>query len=62
MFRHALVLSGGLEPNPRQCEQMLKIATDACERHYQGFQFVVWAGKSAEEAMAAAMFETVGEA
>lgn len=62
MFRHALVLSGGLEPNPRQCEQMLHIATEACERHYQGFQFVVWAGKTAEEALAAVMFETVGEA
>jgi hypothetical protein len=62
MFRHALVLSGGLEPNPRQCEQLLKIATEACERHYQGFQFVVWAGKTAEEALAAVMFETVGEA
>jgi hypothetical protein len=62
MFRHALVLSGGLEPNARQCEQMLKLATEACERHYQGFQFVVWAGKTAEEALQATMFETVGQA
>jgi hypothetical protein len=62
MFRHSLILTGGLEPNPRQCEHLLKIATGACERHYQGFQFVVWAGKNAEEALAATMFETVGEA
>ena len=62
MFRHALVLSGGLEPNARQCESLLNIATEACERHYQGFQFVVWAGKKAEDALAAIMFETVGEA
>jgi hypothetical protein len=62
MFRHALVLSGGLEPNARQCESLLKIATDACEKHYQGFQFVVWAGKKADEALSAIMFETVGEA
>ncbi len=26
------------------------------------FQFVIWAGKSAREAIDAAMFETVGEA
>jgi hypothetical protein len=62
MFRHALVLSGGLEPNARQCEMMLKLATDACEKHYQGFQFVVWAGKTADEALDAIMFETAGEA
>jgi hypothetical protein len=62
MFRHALMLSGGLEPNVRQCEALLKIATDACEKHYQGFQFVVWAGKKADEALDAIMFETVGEA
>ena len=62
MFRHALLLSGGLEPNARQCEALLKIATDACEKHYQGFQFVVWAGKKAEEAFDSIMFETIGEA
>jgi hypothetical protein len=62
MFRHALVLSGGLEPNARQCEAMLRIATEACEKHYQGFQFVVWAGKTADEALGSIMFETMGEA
>ncbi len=62
MFRHALVLSGGLEPNAKQCEAMLRIATEACEKHYQGFQFVVWAGKTADEALGSIMFETMGEA
>ncbi|MBX6425682.1 MAG: YbjN domain-containing protein [Variibacter sp.] len=62
MFRHALVLSGGLEPSGRQCEVLLDAALDACERYYQAFQFVVWAGKSAREAIDAAMFETAGEA
>ena len=33
-----------------------------CERYYPAFQFVVWAGKSASEAMSAAMFDTEGEA
>jgi hypothetical protein len=62
MFRHSLVLSGGLEPNARQCEALLKMATEACEKHYQGFQFVVWAGKNAAEVLDALMFETVGHA
>jgi hypothetical protein len=51
-----------MEPSVRQCEALMKAATEACEKHYQGFQFVVWAGKKAEEALNAIMFETVGEA
>jgi hypothetical protein len=35
---------------------------DACERYYQAFQFVLWAGKSATEALDAVMFETSGQA
>jgi hypothetical protein len=62
MFRHALILPGGLEPSGKQCEVLLNAALDACERYYQAFQFVVWAGKSAREAIDAAMFETAGEA
>ncbi|MGH6959444.1 MAG: YbjN domain-containing protein, partial [Dongiaceae bacterium] len=33
-----------------------------CERFFPAFQFVLWGGKSPEEALAAAMLETVGEA
>lgn len=62
MFRHSLLLAGGTEPTSRQCEAALEAAVDACERYYQAFQFVVWAGKSAREAMDAAMFDTLGEA
>jgi hypothetical protein len=35
---------------------------EACERYYQAFQFVIWAGRSAREAMESALFETSGEA
>jgi hypothetical protein len=62
MFRHALPLAGGVQPSIVQCEAMLAAALDACERHYQAFQFVVWANKSADEALACALFETRGEA
>jgi hypothetical protein len=62
MFRHALVLAGGVEPSAQQCEAMLNAALDSCERYYQAFQFVVWAGKPAREAIDAAMFDTSGEA
>lgn len=62
MFRHGLLLSGGAQPSVAQLESVLANAVTACERYYQTFQFVVWAGKSAREAMKAAMFETKGEA
>ncbi len=62
MFRHALVLTGGVEATDDQCKAVLGTAIDTCERYFPAFQFVLWAGKSAREAMDAAMFETSGEA
>jgi hypothetical protein len=62
MYRHALVLAGGGTASNGQCEALLSTALDACECHYPAFQFVVWAGKSAREALDAAMFETKGRA
>ena len=62
MFRHALVLAGGTEASGKQCEALLGSALDACERYFTAFQFVVWAGKGAREALDAAMFDTSGEA
>ncbi len=62
MFRHALVLSGGVEASGKQCEVLLDNGLEACERYFSAFQFVVWAGKPAREALSAAMFETSGEA
>ena len=62
IFRQSLLLSGGLEPTGRQVETLLSSALDTCEAYYQAFQFVVWSGMSAQTAVAAVMFETVGEA
>jgi hypothetical protein len=62
MFRHSLLLSGGAEPTEEQAGVLIKAAVESCERHYQAFQFVMWAGKSAREALDSAMMDTVGEA
>jgi len=62
IYRHSMLLTGGARPNRGQCEAALKAAIDACERYYQAFQFVIWAGRSAREAMETALFETTGEA
>jgi hypothetical protein len=62
MYRQTLLLAGGAEPNSAQVEGLLENAIESCERYYQAFQFVVWAGKSAQEALDTVLFETVGEA
>ncbi len=62
MYRQALILPGGMTASPAQCELMLEGALHACERYYPALQFVIWAGKTASEAMSAAMFDTAGEA
>jgi hypothetical protein len=41
---------------------MIQAALETCERYYQAFQYVVWAGKRAEDAIATALFETEGHA
>jgi hypothetical protein len=62
MFRHSLLLTGGAEPNQSQCQMLLKAATEACERYYQAFQFVIWAGKTPRDALDSVLFETKGRA
>ncbi|HEV2559918.1 MAG TPA: YbjN domain-containing protein [Microvirga sp.] len=62
MFRHSLILAGGAEPTNAQCETMLRVSVEACERYFQAFQFVMWAGKTAREALDSVLFETEGEA
>jgi len=62
MFRQALMLNGGVEPTGQQVEVLLSTALDACECYFQAFQFVVWSGVSAREALQSVLFETHGNA
>jgi hypothetical protein len=61
ILRHPLLLAGA-RPSARQCEIALGSAVDTCERYYRAFQFVVWAGKTAREAIDSVTFETIGQA
>lgn len=62
MYRHAMLFAGGTGASGRQCESQLERAVDAVERYFPAFQFVIWSGKTAREAVDAAIFETAGEA
>ncbi|MGH1417318.1 MAG: YbjN domain-containing protein [Hyphomicrobiaceae bacterium] len=61
MYRHALLLNDAVATTG-QCDAMMRAALDACERYYQAFQFVVWAGKPSREALVSSMFQTDGHA
>mgnify|MGYP001820930922 FL=1 len=61
LYRNGLLLAGA-KTHVGQCEGLLTAALEACERYYQSFQFVLWAGKSADAALAATMLETQGTA
>jgi len=62
MFRHALPLRGAHWPSPEQIEDLVDAAIMECDRFYPAFQHVIWGGKTASEAVAMAMIDTVGEA
>jgi hypothetical protein len=62
MFRHATLLRGAGGASIEQIEDLVDIALSECERFYPAFQFVIWGGKSAQEAISAALLDTVGEA
>jgi hypothetical protein len=61
VFRHAMIFPGA-EASPGQCEALLNLALEACEHYYPAFQYVIWGGKSAKEAVDAAVLECVGRA
>ena len=64
LFRHAALLEGdnGGALSLQQAETLVEAAIEECERFYPVFQFVLWADKSPQEAIAAALIETQGEA
>jgi hypothetical protein len=61
-FRQGVLLRGAAGASVEQIEDLVDISVSECERFYPAFQLVVWGGKSAEEAIAAAMIDPVGEA
>lgn len=61
-FRHALPLRGCPGASREQVEDVLENAIHECERFYPAFQYVIWGGRTAVDALAAALIETVGEA
>jgi len=62
VFRHSVLLRGAPGASAESLEDMVDIALTECERFFPAFQFVLWGGKGANDALAAAMLDCVGEA
>jgi hypothetical protein len=62
VFRHSMALPEGERPSMAQTASMIDAAMEAADRFYPAFDFLLAGGKTPEEAMAACMFETVGQA
>jgi hypothetical protein len=62
MFRQTTLLRGAQGASVEQLQDLVDIALTECERFYPAFQFVIWGGKSAPEAVSAAIIDTVAEA
>ncbi len=62
IYRNCLVLAGGAVANDAQCETLIRLGLEYCQRYFPAIQYVCWAGKNAGEALESSMFETMGEA
>src|SRR5688572_9829219 len=62
MFRHTILLRGTAGVTSEQLEDLMEAAIHECERFYPAFQFVLWGGKKPQEAVEAALLDTVGNA
>ena len=62
IFRHGMALMTGEQPSLAQAAAMIDVAVEAADRFFPAFDFLVQGAKSPSEAIAACMFETVGEA
>lgn len=62
MYRHAIPMRGAPSATFGQIEDLVENAIIECERFYPAFQYVIWGGKSARDAIESAMIETAGEA
>ncbi len=62
VFRHTIPMLDRSAPEPGEIAAILAAALDGAEQFLPAFNFVVWAGQSPDEALAASLFETAGEA
>lgn len=61
-FRHAISMTGRIGAEATEISAVIDAACASAEKFVPSMNYVIWAGKSAIDAMGMAMFETIGEA
>ena len=61
-FRHTLLMAGPQNVKAAELEDIVETALGECERFYPAFQFAAFNDMNAQDAMACALFECVGNA
>ncbi|MEZ5938116.1 MAG: YbjN domain-containing protein [Hyphomonadaceae bacterium] len=62
VFRHTIPMLDRVAPESGEIAAVLAAGLDAVEQFLPAFNFVVWGGKSPDDALASVLFETLGEA
>lgn len=62
VYRNAAILPENGALTATQSEALIRAASEAVDRFYPAFNFLVWGGKKPEEALKASLFETAGNA
>jgi hypothetical protein len=62
VFRNAAVLPADGRLDEAQAEILIKGAREAIDRFLPAFNYLIWGGKTPQEALDASMFETAGNA
>lgn len=62
VYRNASILPASGALDEVQAQMLIKAASEAVDRFYPAFNFLIWGGKSPEDALKASMFETAGNA
>lgn len=62
LFRNAILLPEAGMLDRVQAECLIQGAGEAIDRFFPAFNYLIWGGKSPEEALEASMFETAGSA
>lgn len=62
VFRNAAVLPADGRLDTGQAEILIKGAREAIDRFLPAFNYLIWGGKTPQEALEASMFETAGNA
>jgi hypothetical protein len=62
LYRHGVLLADHGKLGLGQAQGLVDAAISECDRFYPAFQFVLWGGKSPQDALADALVDAAGEA